>query len=356
MIASTPSAYTGVTAPARGPGRVRGVRRTRSSSPPTAASRASAPRRAAGHDGAAARGPRERRHDRPTTAATTAPPRASPGGWRARGSSTCRSTPPAKDTFGSLCIRNLGSSRDRARRQRERPRGLAADGDRRRQRGPAGAAAAAHGARPPQRGLARSGEVTTHAATLKPFGAWWMWVLALGLLTLAPLGVWLRDPLRARDRRRGAGRSTARGRRSSGTRSACARRLAAIPGWLVLALVAAVAIAVAGLLEPLDARLPERRVPVRVSCRAGCRATSPRRCSTSPSTGAGCSGWRCGCWRSRRRCSTRPWSLHGGRILNMLAFVSTAIPVYKLGRAQGLRSHWAALPASVLDRRAVGAS
>ena len=42
-----------------------------------------------------------------------------------------------------------------------------------------------------------------------------------------------------------------------------------------------------------------------------------------------------------------PWSLIGGRLLNTIAFVSTAIPVYLLGRGLGLRPRWAALPAAV---------
>ncbi len=42
-----------------------------------------------------------------------------------------------------------------------------------------------------------------------------------------------------------------------------------------------------------------------------------------------------------------PWSLIGGRLLNTIAFVSTAIPVYRLGRGLGLRPQWAALPAAL---------
>jgi hypothetical protein len=42
-----------------------------------------------------------------------------------------------------------------------------------------------------------------------------------------------------------------------------------------------------------------------------------------------------------------PWSLQGGRLLNAIAFASTAIPVYRLGRDLGLRSAWAALAAAL---------
>ncbi len=106
------------------------------------------------------------------------------GGWRARGSSTCRSTPPGKDTFGSLCVRNLGkqprstssaattAAPTRARRcasTATRPRSSCSCGC----WSPAATACS--------RG---SGRTTAHAATLKPFGAWWLWVLALALLTL----------------------------------------------------------------------------------------------------------------------------------------------------------------------------
>ena len=52
---------------------------------------------------------------------------------------------------------------------------------------------------------------------------------------------------------------------------------------------------------------------------------------------------------ARGRCS-------GGRILNTLAFVSTAIPVYLLGRSQRLRPQWAALPAALSIVVPVGAS
>lgn len=42
-----------------------------------------------------------------------------------------------------------------------------------------------------------------------------------------------------------------------------------------------------------------------------------------------------------------PWSLVGGRALNTVAFVSTAIPVYLLARGQDLSPRWAALPAGL---------
>ncbi|HET6548485.1 MAG TPA: hypothetical protein VFG79_08520, partial [Solirubrobacter sp.] len=42
-----------------------------------------------------------------------------------------------------------------------------------------------------------------------------------------------------------------------------------------------------------------------------------------------------------------PWSLQGGRLLNAIAFASTAIPVYRLGRGVGARPAWAALAAAL---------
>ena len=180
------------------------------------------------------------------------------------------------------------AARHRVRRSRQR----AADADR--------AAAAAAGARPAQPALARRG-MTTHAATLKPFGAWWWWVLALALVTLAPLGVWLamRTALAA-----DAADGRSRARRSRTWPPRLRRRVAAIPGWAILAAVGA--LAVVWFFYWGSPRTSSRTTRTSTStCRAGCRTTSRRRCGTSTSTAAACSGSRCGCSRSRRRCSTR---------------------------------------------------
>lgn len=109
-----------------------------------------------------------------------------PGGWRGTRELNVPLRPPHTAVFGDLCIRNLGDD----------PVDLVGAQDGRAFSRPT---VSIDGQPQPlelqlrllQSGkrsiLSRLGAVTTHAATAKPFGAWWMWVLALALIVVAPL-------------------------------------------------------------------------------------------------------------------------------------------------------------------------
>jgi hypothetical protein len=111
-----------------------------------------------------------------------------PGGWRGTRELNMPLRPPHTAVFGDLCIRNLGDD----------PVDLVGAQDGRAFSRPT---VSLDGHTQPtelqlrllESGkhsiLSRLGAVTTHAATAKPLGAWWMWVLALALIVLAPLGV-----------------------------------------------------------------------------------------------------------------------------------------------------------------------
>jgi hypothetical protein len=111
-----------------------------------------------------------------------------PGGWSGTRELNVPLRPPHTAVFGDLCIRNLG----------DQPVDLVGGQDGRAFSRPT---VSIDGQPQPlelqlrllQSGkksiLSRLGEVTTHAATAKPFGAWWMWVLALALVVLAPLAL-----------------------------------------------------------------------------------------------------------------------------------------------------------------------
>src|SRR4051794_26291972 len=116
----------------------------------------------------------------PRTSAYTSPYRFAarvPGGWTGAKTLDVPIRPPAKQTFGTFCVRNLsdapfdlvGSQDGRAY---SRP-SITIDG----QPSPLELQlrfmqAGRHSL------LSRVGEMTGHAAVFVPFGAWWMWLLA----------------------------------------------------------------------------------------------------------------------------------------------------------------------------------
>src|SRR5262249_1574833 len=77
--------------------------------------------------------------------------------------------------------------------------------------------------------LARAPEIGTHASTLKPFGAWWIWLLGLALIVLAPLGVGaaIRSAL--------PGDVPAYAPAAAWPSERVRRRAASIPGWAIVA-------------------------------------------------------------------------------------------------------------------------
>ena len=113
-----------------------------------------------------------------------------PGGWEATRQLDVRLLPPRSAVLGTLCVRNLGNqpvdlvgSHDG--RAFNRP-SVTVNGE------PTPTELQLRLLEPGWRSLlSRPGEVMEHAATLRPFGAWWWWLLGLAVVTLAPLGVWL---------------------------------------------------------------------------------------------------------------------------------------------------------------------
>ena len=113
-----------------------------------------------------------------------------PGGWEATRQLDVRLLPPRSAVLGTLCVRNLG----------DQPVDLVGSHDGRAFNRPS---VTVNGEPTPtelqlrllepgwRSLLSRAGDVMEHASTLRPFGAWWWWLLGLAVVTLAPLGVWL---------------------------------------------------------------------------------------------------------------------------------------------------------------------
>src|SRR5689334_17838609 len=160
-----------------------------------------------------------------------------PAGWRGTREFDVPVTPPRTDSFGTLCVENLG----------DRAMALVGSLD---SRAYSRSSATVNGQpvstelpltlleRGRKSELSRLGQMATHAATLKPFGAWWMWLLALALLTLAPAGVLvgIRSALAADGMLVGDRPGPALNWDFPRLR----RRVAGLPGWAVPAAVASV--------------------------------------------------------------------------------------------------------------------
>ncbi len=184
-----------------------------------------------------------------------------PGGWEATRQLDVRLSPPRSAVFGTLCVRNLG----------DQPVDLVGSHDGRAFNRPS---VTVNGEPTPtelqlrllepgwRSLLSRAGDVMEHAATLRPFGAWWWWLLGLAVVTLAPLGVWLamRSALAA---------DAAEGRLANAPMAEWSpenvrRRVAAIPGWVIADGARRVCRSVVSLLGDQYACLPQRRGPVRL--------------------------------------------------------------------------------------------
>ncbi|MDA0164763.1 hypothetical protein OM076_31130 [Solirubrobacter ginsenosidimutans] len=190
--------------------------------------------------------------------------------------------------------------------------------------------------------LSRLGQMTTHASTLKPFGAWWMWVLALALLVVAPLGVWatIRTAL-ATD----AGLAEDRPAPMGPIPSERVRRwYAAVPVWGRIAV--ALAVVTAWLFYwGLNTHVFQNDEDQYVYLSRWLWTDFPRSLWNFDVYGRGLQRLEVWMLALPAVLTDSPWSLALGRLLNAAAFVSTAIPVYLIGRILGLRPRWAALPA-----------
>jgi hypothetical protein len=264
-----------------------------------------------------------------------------PGGWTGTRQLDVRLRPPGSAVFGTLCIHALG----------RRPVNLVGSQDGRAASRPS---VVVDGQASPielqlrflapgrHSLLSRTGTVTRHAATLKPFGAWWIWLLALALLTLAPLavGAAVQTALRADEAVAGTRPrlvfSAERARRWG----------AAVPGWAIVAGV--------GVLSVLwlcywgfSTHAFQNDEDQYVYLSRWLRTDLPSTLFQFTVYGRGLQRLEIWLLAIPGALFDAPWALQGGRLLNTLAFVSTAIPVYKLGRGLGLSARWAALPAAL---------
>jgi hypothetical protein len=270
-----------------------------------------------------------------------------PGGWQGTRELDVPLKPPSKDSFGYFCVKNAGAvpielvgSLDG--RAYSRPT-VRIDGNpteielqfRLLQTG-------RHSL------LSRIGQTTSHAATLNPFGPWWWWVLALALVTVAPAGIYraIRTTLDS-DAALGLDREVARNPfPPPAVRRAYDRTAGRAPGWALLAVGAAFAV-LWFTYWSLDTHVFQNDEDQYVYLSRWLQTDFPASLFDFAAYGRGLQRLEVWLLAIPAWLFDSPWSLRGGRFLNVLAFVSTAIPVYKLGRGLRLSSRWAALPAFV---------
>jgi hypothetical protein len=263
-----------------------------------------------------------------------------PGGWQGTRTLDVPLTPAPGSGYGTLCIRNL----------EDKPVDLVGSADGRAFSRPS---VKVNGQPTPtelqlrfmERGehryISRLGEITTHASTLKPLGAWWFWVLALALLTVVPLGAL------AAMRAAFADDAALLARPAEPWPSERLReRLARIPGWAIVAAAGAVAF-VWFVYWGWNTHVFQSDENQYVSLSRWLWTDFPASLVNFDVYGRGLQRLEVWLLAIPAGLLDSPWSLAGGRVLNTIAFVSTAIPVYRLGRELQLRPHWAALPAVI---------
>jgi hypothetical protein len=266
-----------------------------------------------------------------------------PGGWRGARQLDVALRPPPTAVYGTFCVRNLEN----------RPVDLVGSEDGRAYSRPS---VTVNGAATPtelqlrllepghRSLLSRAGEVMEHAATLRPFGAWWWWLLAAAVVTLAPLGVLL--AMRSALAADAAAGQLARAPIAEWPSERLRLRAGAIPGWAIVAAAGAVAV-VWFLYWGINTHVFQNDEDQYVYLSRWLTETFPQSLWNFDVYGRGLQRLEVWLLALPAALFDSPWSLIGGRFLNTLAFVSTAIPVYLLGRGMGLRSQWAALPAVV---------
>jgi hypothetical protein len=267
-----------------------------------------------------------------------------PGGWTGTRELDVPLRPPHTPVFGTLCVHNLearaidlvGSEDGRAY---SRP-SVTVNGQ------PTALELEFRLLEPGRHSmLSRVGRITTQAATLKPFGAWWWWVLSLALLVLAPVGVGLtiRSAFAADGARFAADRLPA-GSWPDMTRVRA--RLAALPGWALVG--AAVVLAVAWFCYwGFNTHVFQNDEDQYVYLSRWLQLDFPRSLFEFTAYGRGLQRLEVWLLAIPSALFDSPWSLQGGRLLNSIAFASTAIPVYKIARRLAVRPAWAALAAAL---------
>jgi len=264
-----------------------------------------------------------------------------PGGWSGTRQLDVPLRPPRSPAFGTLCVRNLEN----------RPVELVGSEDGRAYSRPT---VRVNGEQTPielqlrlmESGrsslLSRANEIMAHAATLKPFGAWFWWLLIPAVAALAPLGI----ALAIRSALAGDAAEMRRAPMSAWPSERLRRRAMAIPGWAIVAAVAAVAVAWF-FYWGVSTHVFQNDEDQYVYLSRQLQNDFPASLWSFDLYGRGLQRLEVWLLAIPAALFDSPWSLLGGRFLNTVAFVSTAIPVYKLARGMGLRSQWAALPAVV---------
>ena len=264
------------------------------------------------------------------------------GGWSAARQLDVALTPPRRDTFGTFCVQNLGPGTielagNENGRAFSRPT-LRVDGEVSENDLPLRFLEAE-----PSSLLARAGAVMANAATLRPLGAWWWWVMGLAVLALAPIGVVLamRSALVA------DAAVAARAPVRPGVMAGVVRlqRLGQrVPGWALLA----AGVTLAGLwflYWGINTHVFQDDEDQYVYLSRWLQNDFPATLWNFEVYGRGLQRLEVWLLAIPAALVDSPWSLAGGRFLNTVAFVSTAVPVFLLGRGMGLRPQWAALPA-----------
>ncbi len=266
------------------------------------------------------------------------------GGWVGTRQLDVPLEPPASAAFGTFCVRNLGdgsidlvgSENGRAySRPTVRLNGDALAVDLQLRLLEAGRSSL----------LSRAGEIMRHAATLKPFGAGWWWLLTLAVVTLAPLGIALaiRSALTADE---AVGIAREREPPAPWPSERLRRRVAAIPGWAILAAVGASAV-LWFFYWGVNTHVFQNDEDQYLYLSRWLQNDFPASLWSFALYGRGLQRLEVWLLAIPSALFDSPWSLLGGRLLNTVAFVSTAIPVYLLARGMRLASQWAALPAAV---------
>ncbi len=192
--------------------------------------------------------------------------------------------------------------------------------------------------------LSRAGRLMAHASTLRPFGAWWWWLLALAVAVLSPVAVMLavRWALTADAARAARDPAPAGAWPSERLR----RRANATPGWAIVAAAGALAV-LWFFYWGFNTHVFQDDEDQYVYLSRALQDDFPAMLWDFEIYGRGLQRLEVWLLAIPSFLFDSPLSLVGGRFLNTVAFVSTAIPIFLMGRGMGLRPQWAALPAVV---------
>jgi len=263
------------------------------------------------------------------------------GGWSGTRVLDVPLEPPRRATFGTFCVRNLGSGpielvgneNDRAF---SRPT-LEIDGEASPDDLPLRFLAAE-----PASFAARGGQIMEHAATLRPLGAWWWWLLALAVVALAPVAVVL--AMRSALSTDAVLRARAPAPVGAWPSERLRRRVDATPGWAIVAAAGTLAV-LWFLYWGVNTHVFQFDEDQYVYLSRLLQDDFPAMLWDFDVYGRGLQRLEVWLLALPSFAFDSPASLVAGRFLNAVAFVSTAVPVYRLGRGLGMTPRWAALPA-----------